>query len=111
MAKLLGDNIVVDALSRRPINSELSAMEICAVSYPYFSWLDDLMRHVENDDWVICKTKEVLVAEVELQTKEVLAAFKKGNAAATEVFVHWQSHYKKDATWEEYYDLKRRFPD
>ena len=32
-------------------------------------------------------------------------------AAATEVLAYLQHHPKEDATWEDYYSLKSRFPD
>ncbi|KAK0572745.1 hypothetical protein LWI29_036505 [Acer saccharum] len=36
---------------------------------------------------------------------------KRGNVVRVDVLVHWKHHSEEDATWENYYDLKARFPD
>ncbi|KAK0576492.1 hypothetical protein LWI29_018286 [Acer saccharum] len=36
---------------------------------------------------------------------------KRGNVVGVDVLVHWKHHLEEDATWENYYDLKARFPD
>lgn len=72
VAKLLGfdyeiqykqgvDNSVADALSRvhgspvlpgNHLPSSRLSLECTSISYPYFGWLDDLKRSLENDPWV-----------------------------------------------------------
>ena len=41
-------------------NSEVLGSELTTISYPYLSWLDDLRRHVEQDDWILAKLQIVL---------------------------------------------------
>ncbi|CAN6720302.1 unnamed protein product [Malus baccata var. baccata] len=36
---------------------------------------------------------------------------KKGDTATTEALVQWQNHSKDDATWENYHELKLKFPE
>ncbi|KAM1133241.1 hypothetical protein ACFX19_043220 [Malus domestica] len=36
---------------------------------------------------------------------------KKGHTAVSEVLVQWQNHTTEDATWENYHELKSKFPD
>lgn len=45
------DNQVADTLSRVPfdVGSSNTSGFINAISYPCFSWLDDLRRHIEKD--------------------------------------------------------------
>lgn len=48
------DNVVADALSRSPGSNLLSedtlqGPEYTSITYPYFGWLDDLRRHLEQD--------------------------------------------------------------
>ncbi|KAM2670248.1 hypothetical protein EV1_006207 [Malus domestica] len=60
------DNQAADALSCSPLTTDLTIEFRCdsivcaAISYPYSTWIDDLMRHVEKDTWVIEKTQKVL---------------------------------------------------
>ncbi|XP_070665927.1 uncharacterized protein [Malus domestica] len=77
VAKLLGfdyeiqyrqghDNIVADALSRVVGSSQLQEeplsdlLECKAITYPYFGWLDELRRGLEQDSWIQSKIQEVL---------------------------------------------------
>ncbi|TQD92478.1 hypothetical protein C1H46_022039 [Malus baccata] len=59
------DNIVADALSRVPGSTLLPEThvdnkgDICSITYPYFGWLDELRRDMEQDSWVLQKKKEV----------------------------------------------------
>ncbi|XP_038704764.1 uncharacterized protein LOC120000718 [Tripterygium wilfordii] len=64
------ENVVADALSRKggstslpelPIESVAyqSPNECLAITYPYFGWLDDLRRHLEQDEWIKTKCKEL----------------------------------------------------
>lgn len=39
------------------INSD---MELSAISYPYFGWMDDIRRSFENDKWIMEKVKPML---------------------------------------------------
>lgn len=62
---------MADTLSRVPsVNSNLvggtkclgyqvSDLELTAISYPYFGWMDDIRRSSENDDWIMEKVKVV----------------------------------------------------
>lgn len=59
------DNQDVDALSRSPLNTTssplqlLEEVQLTAISYPYSTWIDDLHRHSEGDPWVISKKQLV----------------------------------------------------
>ncbi|TQD70994.1 hypothetical protein C1H46_043477 [Malus baccata] len=43
-----------------PLPCSDSDSDLLALSYPYMSWLDDLRRHVEKDDWILKKSQAVL---------------------------------------------------
>lgn len=57
------ENLVVDALSKVHVsegkNTDDGTVELSAISYPYFGWIDELRRHNEKDEWVKEKFKEV----------------------------------------------------
>ena len=42
------------------VNPEVLGSELTTISYPYMSWLDDLRRNVEQDDWILAKSQTVL---------------------------------------------------
>lgn len=48
-------NVAAVSLEHTDLDSELLAL-----SYPYMSWLDDLWRHVQKDDWILKKSQAVL---------------------------------------------------
>lgn len=66
------DNRVADAFSRVlgsicmpkiPLEVSLSQVEYKAITYPYFGWLDELRREMENDDWIQNKMQEVISSQ------------------------------------------------
>lgn len=54
---------MADALSKVHVsegkNTDDATVELSAISYPYFGWIDELRRHNEKDEWVKEKFKEV----------------------------------------------------
>lgn len=63
--------------------------------------------------FIIVLTMKLLVLLTRLKIEIVgfqSVIVKRNNVAATEVLVQWQHHPKEDATWEDCYSLKSRFP-
>ncbi|XP_070669135.1 uncharacterized protein [Malus domestica] len=88
------ENTVADALSKVPnVNSELVEkpvhldMELTAIIYPYFGWMDDLRRSFESDKWVLERIKFVLDSSKTVTDKAAVSKYTVDNGGKTVIMV------------------------